>query len=115
MRELFIVILLATAIFLSLMPHNVHEVFYSKLGIKKTPPHLILVLLGILLFITATIVSQKDYLDSLYKSIKMTQQIAGALVSRFSKISNKAVKKIPSFEQVADKIETFVDKVEINI
>ena len=63
----------------------------------------------------ATILAQKEYLEEVYEMLKKTNQVAGAVVNRLSVISDKAIKKLPSLDDVADKIEGFVDKVDIKL
>ena len=137
MRQIIISILLILAVFFSLFPHRVHEKVIKDLTGMPSPPHFIHLVIGLSCFFLATILAQKDYFDDLYAmgtvaAEKFTdiKQVAGAIVNkasnniqimadnaypRASRIANKAIHKIPSMSKVADSIENFVDRVEINI
>ena len=144
MRQLLVIILLVLAVFFSLFPHRVHEKVISELTGMPSPPHIVHVVMGLSCFFLATILAQKDYFDDLYtmgevaaENFSNIKQAAGALIDtagsqvqnlaskansmksqvipRANRIANKALHKIPSMNKLADRIESFVDRVEINI
>jgi len=112
MRELLVALLVANALFWSLMPHSMHCEFVSNFTNMKCPPHICHISFGVLSFILAIILAQKEYFDELVTGVKQVTQIAGAVLNRASKITTKALKKMPSVDEVADRVEGFVDKVE---
>ena len=67
---------------------------------------------GVASFLLAIMLAQKEYFDELANGVKVATQVAGAVVKRVSKITSKAMKKMPSMDEVADRVEGFVDKVE---
>lgn len=112
MRELLIALLVANALFWSLMPHSVHCEFVSNFTSKPCPPHIFHIMFGVASFILAIMLAQKEYFDELASGVKQATQIAGAVLGRVSQITNKAMKKMPSMNEFADRVEGFVDKVE---
>ena len=112
MRELLVAVLVANALFWSLMPHSMHCEFVSNFTDAKCPPHIFHISFGVLSFILAIVLAQKEYFDELANGVKQATQIAGAVLNRASKITSKALKKMPSVNEVADRVEGFVDKVE---
>ena len=112
MRELLVALLVANALFWSLMPHSVHCEFVSNFTSKPCPPHMFHIMFGVASFFLAIMLAQKEYFDELANGVKVATQVAGAVVKRVSKITSKAMKKMPSMDEVADRVEGFVDKVE---
>ena len=115
MKDLVILILVILALFLCLMPRDYQINILNKIGIQYIPPHICLILLGGIFFTMATILAQQDYIEKLVECVKASNQIAGAVIKRAYVISDKAIRKMPPLEKVADKIEHFVYTVDINI
>lgn len=112
MRELIVSLLVVNAMFWCLLPHSIHCDFIKNITNRDCPPHIVLISMGILSFVLAVIIAQKEYIDELVLIAKQTTQVAGAVASRVSRIGKKAINKLPSVTEVADRVEHFVDKVE---
>jgi hypothetical protein len=69
MRELLVLVLMAVALFLTLMPHSVHCNVIGRLGLRCAP-HCVHLLTGIALFALAISVAQYDYLKSTMLNVK---------------------------------------------
>jgi hypothetical protein len=110
MRELLVSLLVVNAMFLCLLPHSIHCDFIKNITNRDCPPHIILIILGLSSFILAVIIAQQEYIDEIIDIAKKTTQVAGAVVTRVTKISKKAISKFPSVSEVADRVEHFVDK-----
>ena len=113
MKELIVAVLIANALFWSLMPHSLHcevlELYFPNI---KCAPHICHISFGIFCFFLAVIIAQKEYFENLITGVKAATQIAGAVINRASKITKKAINKMPSIDQFADRVETFVDKAD---
>lgn len=112
MRELLVSLLVVNAMFLCLLPHSIHCDFIENITNRDCPPHICLIVMGISSFILAVFIAQKEYIDSLITIAKSTTQVAGAIAYRVSRIGKKAMDKLPSVSDVADRVEHFVDKAD---
>lgn len=65
LKNLLILFLVVNAIFWGLFPHKSHCKLASNFT-SKCPPHYVHLLIGIISFIIAVYVAQKDYIDSFY-------------------------------------------------
>ena len=65
-----VIVLLINAIFWGLFSHESHCNVASLVGIKNCPPHYIHLLMGILFFISAMYIQQKEYIDYLLSKKK---------------------------------------------
>lgn len=112
MKELLVSLLVVNAMFWCLLPHSIHCDFVKNVTNRDCPPHFILVSMGIASFVLAVIIAQKEYIDEVISVAKQTTQVAGAVVSRVSRIGKKALAKLPTASEVADRVEHFVDKAD---
>ena len=110
MRELLVSLLVVNAMFLCLLPHSIHCDFIKNITKRDCPPHIVLLVFGLSSFILAVLVAQKEYIEDISNIVKQTTQVGGVVLSRLSKIGKKALSKLPSPSQVADRVENFVDK-----
>ena len=67
--DIVVALLAVSGIFLCLMPHKTHCELLGKM--MKCPPHWVLILLGLIFFLCATLVAQWTYITtSLSKCLK---------------------------------------------
>jgi len=112
MKELLVSLLVVNAMFWCLLPHSIHCDFVKTVTDRECPPHFLLICMGIASFVLAVVIAQKDYITEVMDIARKTTQVAGAVVSRVSKIGKKAISKLPSVSEVADRVEHFVDKAD---
>lgn len=59
------VFLLINAIFWGLMSHSQHCNFVASLGVKNCPPHSVHLLMGLVSYLAAMYLEQKEYLHTI--------------------------------------------------
>lgn len=64
--DIIVALLAVLGIFLCLMPHKTHCELLGKM--MKCPPHWVLILLGVLCFLGATLVAQWTYITTSIKT-----------------------------------------------
>ena len=121
MKEVLIVLLLVVAIFLCIVPPSIHRSLLEKVGITVAIPHVLTLMIGLILFVFATVLSQKELIQSAVENFENVKQVIGALYyqgskmyDRASKISAKAINKLPTMDKLVDKVEHFVDTHDFN-
>jgi hypothetical protein len=108
-----------SALFLGLCSHDMHcYVMNDLLGIE-CPPHFINLILSIFFFVVAVIIAQESYLKNVYNAIQNITQTAGKLAGKLAKttakVAIKASKNLNDIDQLANRIENFVDSNDFKI
>jgi hypothetical protein len=93
LTKLFMLFFLMNAIFWGLFPHSVHCQFVSNTFGVKCPPHIVHLLIGILSFLIAMYLAQKEYIHSLLFDMKELMiggmQIISNSYEQFTSNNNK--------------------------
>ena len=66
LKNLLIVFLTINALFWGLADHGSHCSLAAAMGISKCPSHTVHLIMGLLFFVAAIYVAQKEYIDSLF-------------------------------------------------
>jgi len=111
MKEIIILLLLVNGIFWGLFPHSFHCQVLSKFTNVACPPHIIHMIIGIISFVAAVILSQDEYVAELTESVSNVYRQTAKIVQsagKLAKISVAAVKEnFSSIDDFANKVEKF--------
>jgi hypothetical protein len=109
MRELVVLFLIINALFWGLMPHSLHCEVVGKFTSSKCVPHTVHILLGIVFFVLAVLVSQEEWTSEVWKSIK-------TIFSNVTKVVQSGGKLITMAASAAkenfNSVEDFTNKVD---
>jgi hypothetical protein len=82
LTKIFMLFFLINAIFWSLFPHTVHcQVVENTFGMKCTP-HIVHLSIGIISFLIAMYLAQKEYIHSLLFDVKEMMMGASQIISK---------------------------------
>ncbi len=109
MKELLIVALLISSLFLGIIPYESHVDICNKIGLSSCPGHSLIIFSSILTFTLAVIVSQEDFFIKIYKKIKNIFQNGGRIVKATSKLISSTADNFDSLDDFTDTVETLVE------
>ncbi len=115
MKNIVVFLFTLIALFLGLASHETHYYILTDLLGFRCPPHLINLFFSVIFFISAVIIAQETYLIELYNTIKNITQSAGKLAKSTAKAAIKASKNFNNIDDLAKRIENFVDTNDFKI
>jgi len=109
MNELFVILLIANAIFWGMFSHDTHMDFCNNILNVKCPEHITLLSISILSFMLAIFIAQKDFFLDMYKSVLNIAQTGGRVLLASKKLIKNTANSYNTPNEFADSFEEFVE------